>query len=209
MKLLVFGSTGRTGIPLVQQALEEGHEVRAFLRDPARMPIRHERLELVSGDVMNADDVSRAVQGVDVVLSALGHSKNTPRNLQSVAADNIVNAMKQHGVETLIAMTGAGVAGPQDQPKLFNHLIKFALKTISPAVLADSEHYAEKIKSSGLDWVIVRVPMLTEDPHTGQYRVGWVGVNTGPRIGRADVADFMLKQLRDTKFRKQMPVVSS
>ena len=39
MKIVVFGATGRTGLPLVKQALDAGHQVVAFVRDPAKMPI--------------------------------------------------------------------------------------------------------------------------------------------------------------------------
>ena len=210
MKLVIFGASGRTGLPLVQQALDAGHEVVAFVRNPSRMPIQHERLTVVQGDVMNPADVEKSVVGADAVLNVIGHAKNTPRDLMTVAAKNIVTAMKKHGVKRLITLTGAGVSAPEDQPKPINHVIKFLLKTISPAVLADSEQYVEVVKDSGLDWVVVRGPMLTEGARTGSYRVGWVGVNTGPRISRADVADFMLTLTQNgEQYLRKMPMVSA
>jgi putative NADH-flavin reductase len=57
MRPVVFGASGRTGILLVQQALEAGHHVTAFVRTPSRLPIQHERLIVVAGDVMNRADV--------------------------------------------------------------------------------------------------------------------------------------------------------
>jgi putative NADH-flavin reductase len=116
--------------------------------------------------------------------------------------------MQKYGVRRLVSLTGAGVAAPQDRPKLLNHLILFALKLVSPDVLHDAERHAEIIKNSGLDWVIARGPMLNERPHTGTYRVGWVGVNTSARISRADVADFLLKQVTDTTYLHQLPMIS-
>jgi putative NADH-flavin reductase len=208
MKLAVFGGTGRTGIPLIQQAIDAGNEVISLARTPSKMPIQHDRLKVVQGDVMNAADVEKVVAGADAVLVAIGHTRDTPRNMQAVAARNIVDAMKKCGVRRLVALTGAGVAAPQDKPKLFNHLIKLALMTFSPGVYRDSLDYTRIIRESGLDWVIVRVPMLNEKPHTGSYRVGWVGINTSRTISRADVADFMLKQARDNGFLHQMPMVS-
>ncbi len=97
---------------------------------------------------------------------------------------------------------------PHDRPKLINHLIKIALKLQSGHVLKDAENHAEEIRKSDLDWVIVRGPMLNEGPYTGKYRVGWVGVNTGSRISRADLADFILKQTTDTTYLRQAPMVS-
>jgi putative NADH-flavin reductase len=209
MKLAIFGATGRTGRPLVQQALEAGHSVVALVRTPEKMSLQNEKLTLIAGDAMNAADVEKAVQGTDAVISVLGQSKNSPRDLQTVSIQNIVAAMQKYDVKRLISLTGAGVDAPEDRPGPSNHLIKFALKTLSGHVLKDGEQHAEVIKSSGLDWTIVRGPMLTEGPHTGTYRVGWVGVNTGTRVSRADLADFMLKHLTDTTYVGKLPMISN
>jgi len=54
MKLLVFGSTGGTGRELVKQALEQGHEVTAFARSPAKLSdLKHPSLQVVRGDVLD------------------------------------------------------------------------------------------------------------------------------------------------------------
>lgn len=206
MRLTVFGASGRTGRPLVQQALEAGHDVVAFVRDPAKLPLQDERLTVVQGDAMG--DIESVVRGSDAVLSTLGQSKGSPKDLQTLATRNIVVAMKKYGVKRLVSLTGAGVDAPEDQPKMINHIIKFALKTLSGAVLQDALGHVDVIKSSNLDWVIVRGPRLTEGPRTNNYRVGWVGVNTGTSISRADLADFMLKQVTDNTYLRKMPMVS-
>ncbi|MBA2285726.1 MAG: SDR family oxidoreductase [Ktedonobacteraceae bacterium] len=208
MRLAIFGATGRTGKPLVEQALEAGHDVAALVRTPAKMTIQNPRLTVVQGDAMNAADVEKVVQGADAVLIALGHSKDSPKDMQTVATGHIVAAMEKYGVKRIVSLTGAGVDAPEDKPKLMNHVIKFALKTMSGDVLKDGERHAALIRNSGLDWVIARGPMLNEGPHTGKYRVGWVGVNTSARISRADVADFMLKQTTDTTYLHQLPMIS-
>ena len=208
MELAVFGASGRTGRLLVQQALDAGHDVIALVRTPATFPLKHERLTIVQGDAMNAADVDEVVQGADAVLSTLGQSKNSPKDLQTVATKNIVAAMEKYGISRIVSLTGAGVDAPQDKPKLINHVIKVALKTMQGAVLADAEQHAKVLQNSNLDWVIVRGPMLTEGSYTGKYRVGWVGINTSARISRADVADFMLKQVTDNSYVHKAPMVS-
>ena len=208
MELAVFGASGRTGRPLVQQALDAGHDVIALVRTPTTFPLQHERLTIVQGDALNAADVDRVVQGADAVLSVLGQSKNSPKDLQTVATKNIVAAMEKYSITRIVSLTGAGVDAPQDQPKFINHVIKFALKTLQGAVLADAEQHVKVLQASNLDWVIVRGPMLTEGPYTGKYRVGWVGINTGTRISRADIADFMLTQVTDNSYIHKAPLVS-
>ncbi len=208
MKITVFGATGRTGRPLVRQALDEGYEVRAFVRDPSKVEIEHENLELVRGNVQNAEDVERAVAGSDAVLSVLGHTPSSQDDILEVAARHIVAAMEKHGVRRLVTLTGAGVSDPRDEPKLWNKLMNSLLKLISGKVLEDSERHVEIVRNSDLSWVIVRVPMLTEGPHTGEYQVGYVGGDMSPRISRADVADFMLNQLHSGAYVHEAPVIS-
>lgn len=208
MKIAIFGATGRTGKPLVQQALDAGYEVVALVRNPSKMSLSNEQLTIIQGDAMNLAEVEKAVQGTDAVISVLGRSKDSSKDMHTVAIRNIVTAMQKYGVKRLVSLTGAGVDAPQDKPKLFNHLIKIALKMMSGEVLKDAEQHVEVIKKSQLDWVIVRGPMLNEGPHTGKYRVGWVGVNTGARISRADVADFLLKQVTDNTYLHQLPMIS-
>jgi putative NADH-flavin reductase len=210
MKLVVFGATGRTGVPLIKQALDAGHQVVAFVRDPAKMPVKHDRLTLVQGDVMKSADVDKAISSdINAVISVLSPVKESPKDMLPVAVDNMLNAMQRHRIKRLIYMTGAGVDMPEDKPKLINHVIKFALKTTAGDVLKQSELAVRKVQNSSMDWTILRAPMLNDNPHSGQYRVGWVGVNTGPRLSRADAADFILKQLTSNTYLCKAPVVSN
>ena len=71
--------------------------------------------------------------------------------------------------------------------------------------LADAAGHAEVLQASGLDWEIACGPRLNDQPHTGRYRVGWVGVNASTSIG---LAEFILKQVNSDEFVWQMPFVS-
>lgn len=208
MKVAIFGASGRTGKPLVEQALATGHEVTAFVRDPSKLGIGHEKLTIVKGDVKEPTKVREAVSDADAVLSALGHTKSSAKDVQTVGTENIVAAMEESGVRRLVSLTGAGVGDPKDEPKLFDKVITTLLKLLQKDVLEDGENHARAIEKSGLDWVIVRGPMLTEGEKKGEYRVGYVGKNSGTKISRADVADFMLRQTEDDSYLGQKPMVS-
>lgn len=207
MKLTIFGASGRTGRVLVDQALAAGHAVTAFVRDPAKLPVKHDRLTAVQGDATDPAAVARAVAGADAVLCAIGHTKNSPADMQAVATRNIIAAMQKHNVKRLVSLTGAGVPAPQDEPKMFDHFMRFALATFSGKVLRDAVAHVKLIQASSLEWIVVRGPMLTDGPHTGQYKVGWVGMKAKPQVARADVADFMLKQAADTTYLGKMPMI--
>ncbi len=208
MKIVVFGASGGTGIKIVEQALAAGHRVTAFVRNPGKVNIQHPNLLFVQGDVMDKVAVENAVAGQEAVISALGPSRPPVPRMMEAAAENIVAAMRKHGVRRLISTTGAGVRDPQDEPKLIDHLIKGLLTLMAGAVLRDSEANVNIIRATDLDWTIVRYPRLTDGAHTGKYRVGYVGKNSGTQLSRADGADFVLKELNEQKYVRQAPVVS-
>src|SRR3984893_5195874 len=72
MKLLIFGGTGRTGRALVEQALQQGHAVTVFARDPAKLAMAHENLRVMKGDVADYESVETTIKSQDAVISALG-----------------------------------------------------------------------------------------------------------------------------------------
>ena len=146
--------------------------------------------------------------GQEAVLSALGPTRPPVPGMMERAAENIVAAMKQAGIRRLISTTGAGVRDPQDQPKLIDHLMKGLLTWLAGEVLRDSAANVEVIRASDLDWTIVRYPRLLDAAHTGTYRVGYLGQDSGSQLSRADGADFVLKELIENRYIRQMPVVS-
>ncbi len=209
MKIAIFGATGKVGRHLVDQALERGDRVTAFVRDPSKLTTqRHERLKVVQGNVQNPKDVEQAVIGTDAVLSALGQTKTSSKDVLTEGIKNIVAAMNKHGVHRLVSLTGAGVRDPKDEPKLVDRIIGSLLKILQRDLLEDAVGAARVIQESDLDWVIVRAPVLNEGEKKGEYRVGYVGKESGTRLSRADLAGFMLEQTTDDTYLHQAPMVS-
>ena len=94
MKLVVFGSTGGIGSKVVEQALAAGHEVTAVARQPSAITIRHERLKVIAGDVLDERSVRGPIVGQDVVVSALGARDLKPTSIYSEGVANIMQAMQ-------------------------------------------------------------------------------------------------------------------
>jgi putative NADH-flavin reductase len=209
MKIAVFGGSGRTGRHLVEQALAAGHEVVALVRNPARLDVSHQRLTCVQGDILNAAQVRQTISGSDAVVSVLGPTRNEPVYEVSQGMEHILDAMAQAGVRRLIISAGAGIGYHKDTPGLFHRFISLMIKLFGRYVYADMKRVIAIVAQSNLDWTIVRVPMLTDDPPTGQVRVGYVGQGTGHRLTRADMAEFMLRQLADGRYRHDAPAISN
>jgi len=207
--IALFGATGKTGRRVLKRAIDAGYDVRALVRDPAKLAATSDRLTVIRGDVLDAASVDQTIAGSDAVLAVFGHVKGSPPTPQADGTRHIVEAMRAHGVRRIVTLSGGGLrADGHDQPKAADKVIRFLLKTLSGPVLADAEQHLAVLEDSGLDWTVVRGPRLTESPGDGVYRVGWVGVGTGTQISRDDLADFILTQVDDRRFVQQMPFVS-
>ncbi len=206
--IALFGGSGQTGQAFLDKALEAGYRLRALARTPEKIPQKSERLTVLQGDVLEEQDVRHTISGTDVAVSLFGHVKGSPKWLQSDGTYNIIQAMRAENIRKIISLSGGGLPFERDEPKLADKLIRGIMKIAVPKVLNDAVRHAEILRSSELDWVIVRGPRLTNEAERGDYRVGWVGVNASTSIGRKDLADFILQQVEKNDYIHQMPFVS-
>jgi putative NADH-flavin reductase len=179
MKLLVIGSTGRTGKLVVEQGLQRGHEITAFARRPQELTNVDKLHALVQGDATNLTDVLKAVQGQDAVISAVG---------TSAIAENLILAMRETGVRRLVMTSSRSVVATK--PKL---PVKLAWMVFHEAY-ADLARAEGMLEISGLDWSIGRATMLTDKPFTGQVHIDFEANATGGdwSLTRADYAMTLL-----------------
>lgn len=206
MRLLIFGSTGSVGRLLVEQALTHNHEVTAFLRDPAKLEIHHKNLKIIQGDVLNYPIVETAMKDQDIVLCALGAgSKGT---LRAEGTRNIILAMENSGIKRLICQTSLGVGDSRGNLNFLWKYIMFGM--LLKKAYHDHENQERHIMQSQLDWIIVRPAAFTNGMRTGKYKHGFSANDKSItlKISRADVADFMLKQLTDDTYLRKTPGLS-
>ncbi len=209
MKLLIVGATGGTGRELVRQALERGHHVTAFARNPSKLDLKNERLTTARGDVLDFASVEAAVRGQDAVLCALGHKRWLyPTRILSEGTRNLIRAMEKESVRRFVCETSLGVGNSWGRMGLYYTL--FVGLFILPFYFVDKARQERLIRSSTLDWVIVRPGALTNGSKRGVYRHGPAVGNWfwTVRISRADVADFMLNQVTSDEYLHRNPGIS-
>ncbi len=206
MKLLIFGSTGSIGRLLIKQALEQGHTLTAFTRDATKVNIKHNNLQVTRGDVMDPASVERAIKGHEVVLCSLGAGRKG--TVRSEGTRNIISSMEKVGVRRLICQSTLGVGDSWGNLNVFWKYIMFGL-LLRPAY-ADHVSQEDYVRQSRLDWTIVRPGAFTDGERTGKYRHGFPSTDKTAKIkiSRADVADFMLKQLIDDTYLHKTPGLS-
>lgn len=211
MKVVIFGATGGTGRQLIEQALAQGHIVTAFDRSPAALTIQHPDLTFVQGDVFNQEQVDAVVAGQDTVICVLGVRPTVQIPVCSTGTEHIIAAMNKAGVKRFICQSAFVVAAldgeRKEVPWVLPVMLSFSPKT--KTMFADKVRQEQIVRQSDLDWIIVRPARLTDGPKTGAYKSGVpmsIGINA--KITRADVADFILKQVSDDSYLHKVPRLS-
>jgi uncharacterized protein YbjT (DUF2867 family) len=202
LRITVFGATGRMGHLLVRQALDAGHEITAYARNPERLRIGHPSMSVVAGQLDNDEAVLAAVQGADAVIEGVGAVSDGTRR--------IIAAMDTSGVRRLVAVSTCSVPDPQDLPDAkFKALIQL-VKTAAPGPYREVRRAAEIVRASGLDWTLVRVARLNNGDAAGHVKAGYYGHGVvGLSISRADMAAFLLDQAANLTYLHEAPAISN
>lgn len=207
LDLLVLGARRGIGAEVMKAGIEAGHRMTGFSRIPsARFA---DSASYRQGDVRNPDDLKAAVAGQDAVIWTVGTGITRDEvTLFSDGTRKLIDAMKLHGVRKLVAVTGIGAGNTKGHGGFsYDHIINpLFLRTI----YEDKDRQEELIRASGLEWLIVRPGFLTNGPRTGDYRVitDLQGVRSG-KLSRADVADFILRELTDPQHWFRTPLVTT
>lgn len=160
-KLLLFGATGHVGQRVVQRGMAEGLAVVAFVRPSSdTAAINLPGLDLVRGDVLDADAVREAVRlhQPEVVISAIGPHSPADSSVISVGLTNIVAALEKQPHTRLLTVAGAGLLQDPEHGLVLYH------PQFPPFLgsLAQQHLLAwETLQSSALDYVCLCPPKLT------------------------------------------------
>lgn len=205
MKIVVFGAAGKSGRQIVEQALAAGHEVTAFARNPSAINTKHPRLKVIQGDALDAARVSEAIAGQEAVLYAIGTNRRSTITVCQDSTRHIIEAMKKHNVRRFVILSAYGASETKDAA-----LYSKVLRSLIGKRVEDKDRQEELVRASDLDWVLVRPPLLTNGKLKGRYRTGFdIPIKLFSSVSRADVADFMLKQLTDDTYLRQAPTITN
>ena len=210
MNILVVGATGGTGQAIVREALAKRHEVTALVRSREKAAALLPGARLEEGDARDQAALSRALDGCDAVISALGTRKIRPFQqvtLMSDATRKLVSAMEKQGASRLVCITGVGAGDSAGHGGFaYDWLIKPILLR---SIYEDKDRQEAVIKDSGLDWVIVRPTVLKDKPATGRIRatIDLDGFHGG-EISRADVATFVVAQTSSDEWLRKTPLIT-
>ncbi|MEU9999538.1 NAD(P)H-binding protein [Streptomyces sp. NPDC050848] len=198
MKLTVFGATGGVGREIVRQALDAGHDVTAVVRDPARLTVTGERLEVFRADLTDPGALRGAVAGKDAVLSGIGARSRADAGIAAKLTRSVLAAMDTESVRRLLVVSAAPLGPVPDGQTVVDKAVLAIINSVLKDIYDDLRVMEAEVAASATEWTSVRPPKLTNKPVTGRYR-SVVG-GTPPRgrsLARADVAHAMLAMIDD------------
>jgi putative NADH-flavin reductase len=208
MRVLIIGASKGIGLETTRQALDAGHDVRALARSATAIAVSNPSLEKMRGDALKTEDVEAALVGVDVVIQTLGVGLGDlfrPVHLFSDATRVLIAAMRSQVVKRLICVTGFGAG---DSRASISCLQRLPFQTVFGRAYDDKSLQEQLIKESELDWTIARPGVLTNGPRTGRYQIlSEVSQWRNGIIPRADVAEFLVRQIGDQTYIRKTPVL--
>jgi len=208
MRVLIVGASNGIGLETTRQAVDVGHDVRALARSATAIAISNPSLEKMRGNALKTEDVEAALVGMDVVIQTLGVGLGElfrPVHLFSDATRVLIAAMKRQDIKRLICVTGFGAG---DSRASISCLQRLPFQIVFGRAYDDKSLQEQLIKESELDWTIARPGVLTSGPRTGHYQIlseacQW----RNGIISRADVADFLVRQIGDQTYIRKTPVL--
>ena len=166
MKVCILGATGRVGSNIINLALKDSAEVTALARDLNRIEIQHERLRVIEGNVLNENDIKKAIEGSDIVISALGTDQN---GTLAKSMPQIINKMEEDGIRRIITIGTAGILQARTDLNLYRFQ---STESKRKSTTAAEDHLAayKILSSSNLCWTVVCPTHLIDGDVTGIYR---------------------------------------
>jgi putative NADH-flavin reductase len=213
MKLVIFGATGFSGQAILKLALSKGFQVTVLVRNKSAITIQNENLTVIQGNVLDSNDVKKALEHQDAVIQCLGvggKGDGKPTTFISDATKIIVEEMEKQQIKRLIAMSNVGAGNSMAfQPWFFTKIILPYFMKWLKVIIDDKNRMEPIIMNSNLDWTIVRCPNIVDKTLKGNVHATLDGKGLKLAVTLGDMAEFIINQLTDNAYSKQAPSISN
>ncbi|HME51760.1 MAG TPA: SDR family oxidoreductase [Candidatus Lokiarchaeia archaeon] len=216
MKIAILGGSGRTGLLVIKEGLERGHELFALVRKPGKIDVQSEHLHLIEGVPTSLDNVRETLKGTEAVVIALNINRKSdlpwakltsPEDLISASVKNAIRVMQEEGITRIVSISAYGVGDTRASINSLGRL--FLFHTNIKYAYVDHERQEKLISASDLDWIILRPTFLKSGEAVKEIRVS---INGQPKprgsISRRNLARFILNCVETGNYSRQFLTLS-
>jgi putative NADH-flavin reductase len=214
-RVLILGATGRTAKHAIPLALAKGYEVVALVRDPAKISIESDNLNVITGLPTDIGDIRNAMQGCDAVLSflspltrgqAISIGKIDRPHILEKSITKVLLVMQEYSTKRIMILSTVGAG---DSWKYNPWYVKLLSRLTNFKVIFEDHSAQERlIQASVTDWTIVRPVGLNEKEITGQLVVTYNHTPKPFQMSRKLLAKFFIDNLYNETYRHKIPMLS-
>ena len=211
MKITILGSTGFVGKVLIKKAIAAGYQVKTLARNPEKLDEIKDKIEIIKGSVFESSSVEAAIEGAEVVLSTIGPPQRNPGDpvQYEKAMKEIVSAMDKYGIKRYIHIGGAAHLGGENEVWNFKRkFLRLFLNLFGKQILVAKHLEWEVLKSSDLDWTLIRPPRIANEGTSGNIYVNEKNLEN-IKVSIEDLTDFILLQITSKEWIRKAPLISS
>jgi uncharacterized protein YbjT (DUF2867 family) len=214
-RILIFGATGRTGQHAIKFALEKGYNVTVLVRNPGKIGLSSDRLTVMEGLPTNIEDVRRAMEGCDAVMSFLSalpgnegfsFKKVSPPHTLEKSISNAIRAMEEYGIKRMMTLSSIGAGNSYKYAPWFMRLM-FKITNFK-IVFADHNAQEKLIQRSDLNWTIVRPVALNDNETMGTLVITYDKTPKPFKMSRKQLAKFFIDNLHTANYNYKTPILS-
>jgi putative NADH-flavin reductase len=211
MKITILGSTGFVGKVLTKKAIAAGYQIKTLVRNPEKLKEIKDKIEIIKGSVFESSSIELAIEGAEVVLSTIGPPTGKPCDPAQYekAMNDIVRIMDKNGIKRYIHIGGAVHKGGENEVWNFNRkFLRLFLTLFGKQILIAKHLEWEVLKSSDLDWTLIRPPRIANEPASENISVDEKNLKN-LKVSVEDLSDFILLQITSKEWIRKAPLISS
>ncbi|MBB4826310.1 putative NADH-flavin reductase [Sporosarcina luteola] len=204
--IAIIGGTGKVGKYIAETALEKGYTVRMLVRNPDRVHMKKEGMELIVGDALNAGAIEETIRNSNVVINTFGQPAKAEPYYSQVTLQ-ILSCMKEQGIRRYIGVTGGSLTIEGDRKNLMNRMGAKLFEVCFTKMILDKQLEHDFLQQSDLDWTLIRLPFVVEGPEKGHIRENLRDM-PGNKITNGDIARFLIEQINVKTYYRQTPFIA-
>ena len=195
------------GRVLIETLMERNYSVVTLVRDPNKLPFTHKNLKIIRGSVIETKDLSNALSGIDIVVSALGHGFRTKFPIQEASLTRLFPLMVKNKIKRFITVTGAGLKVKDDPHSLIADVSEKVFTIVDPYRISDAKKQQLLLEESQLNWTVLRTPIHNKNSHGEVSHVGFSQPPPWKTISRVAISKFIIECIEKNQYVKKAPII--